>query len=110
MIPGNHSALPRGAGRPGRPVIPSLDYPAKGFRYTGTETVGPAGDYLRTTRRSTEPLPGHFIKTPVDVPLYVVSVEIRRPAMEELPHPGVRYRTQWSRSRYPLPRRRPGSR
>jgi hypothetical protein len=54
---------------------PFTDYPTGGFRYTGTETVGPAGDYQRITRRSTEPLPGHFIKTPVDVPVYVVSVE-----------------------------------
>jgi hypothetical protein len=54
---------------------PFTDFPSGGFHHTGTETVGPAGDYLRTTRSSMEPLPGHFIKTPVDVPLYVVSVE-----------------------------------
>ncbi|MDD1680549.1 MAG: hypothetical protein LUQ35_02955, partial [Methanoregula sp.] len=54
---------------------PFTDFPSNGFNYTGSETIGPAGDYLRTTRRSTEPLPGHFIKTPVDVPLYLVSVE-----------------------------------
>jgi hypothetical protein len=73
------------AGEPFRPASgdrntydagdPFTDFPSKGFNYTGTETVGPAGDYLRTTRSSMEPLPGHFIKTPVDVPLYVVSVE-----------------------------------
>ena len=54
---------------------PFIDFPAGGFRYTGTEKAGPAADYLRTTRGSTEPLPGHFIKTPVDVPLYVIRVE-----------------------------------
>lgn len=53
---------------------PFIDYPASGFSYTGSGAVGSASEYQRTTRRSTEPLPGHFIRTPVDVPLYVVSV------------------------------------
>jgi hypothetical protein len=61
---------------------PFIDYPNGGFSfykisdlYTGSETVGSASEYQRTTRRSTEPLPGHFIRTVADVPLYVVSVE-----------------------------------
>ena len=61
---------------------PFIDYPKGGFSsykisepYTGSETVGSASEYQRTTRRSTEPLPGHFIRTVADVPLYVVSVE-----------------------------------
>jgi hypothetical protein len=64
------------------PGDPFIDYPKEGFSYykisepyTGSETVGSASEYQRTTRRSTEPLPGHFIRTAVDVPLYVVSVE-----------------------------------
>ena len=65
---------------------PFIDYPAAGFAFTGKETVGSASDYQRTSRRSTEPLPGHFIRTPVDVPLYVVSVEYDD-------HPWMNYRT-----------------
>ncbi len=61
---------------------PFIDYPTGGFpgfpisrSYTGSETVGSASEYQRTSRRSTVTLPGHFIRTTVDVPLYVVSVE-----------------------------------
>ena len=61
---------------------PFIDYPVSGFMdylttqpYTGNGAVGSASEYNRTTRRSSETLPGHFIRTPVDVPLYVVSVE-----------------------------------
>ena len=54
---------------------PFIDYPSSGFSFNGSETVGSASEYQRTTRRSQEPLPGHFIRTTVDVPLYVVSVE-----------------------------------
>lgn len=61
---------------------PFIDYPTGGFSlykitgpYTGSGAVGSASEYQRTTRRSTVPLPGHFIRTLVDVPLYVVSVE-----------------------------------
>ncbi len=53
---------------------PFIDLPNR-FNYTGTEIIGPAGDYQRTTRRSSEPLPGQFIRTTVDVPIYVVGVE-----------------------------------
>ncbi len=71
-------------GEPWRPVSggrtsyaagdPFIDLPHT-FRFQGSETVGSAGDYRRTTRRSSEPLPGHFIRTTTDVPLYIVSVE-----------------------------------
>ncbi len=60
---------------------PFIDYPTARFSYynifepySGSATVGSASEYQRPTRRSTEPLPGHFIRTPVDVPHYVVSV------------------------------------
>jgi hypothetical protein len=60
---------------------PFIDYPTARFSYykitgpyTGSGAAGSASEYQRPTRRSTEPLPGHFIRTPVDVPLYVVSV------------------------------------
>jgi len=72
---------------------PFIDYPVTGFTeyrisepYQGTNPVGSASEYQRTTRRSSEPLPGHFIRTPVDVPLYVASVEYDD-------HPWRNYRT-----------------
>ena len=64
---------------------PFVDLPSPhGFH--GTETIGSAGDYLRTTRRSEVPLPGHFIRTTIDVPVYVVGVDYTD-------HPWMNYRT-----------------
>jgi hypothetical protein len=54
---------------------PFIDYPSSGFSFNAGGVVGSASEYQRTTRRSQEPLPGHFIRTTVDVPLYIVSVE-----------------------------------
>ena len=81
MIPVNPGGRRPATGQTYAAGDPFIDYPTAGFSYykitepyTGSGAAGSASEYQRTTRRSTEPLPGHFIRTPVDVPLYVVSV------------------------------------
>jgi hypothetical protein len=85
------------------PGDPFVDFPSGGFRFSGRETVGPASDYQRTGRTSAEPLPGHFIRTPVDVPVYVVSVEY-----EDKPHLSYRTLVSATDSLVPVPVPPPG--
>jgi hypothetical protein len=85
------------------PGDPFVDFPSGGFRFSGSETVGPAANYQRTGRTSAEPLPGHFIRTPVDVPVYVVSVEY-----EDRPYLSYRTLVSASDSLVPVPVPPPG--
>ena len=53
-----------------------VDYPINGFQYNSSEIIGSAANYNRLERRSSEPLPGHFIKIDNNVPFYHVEVEL----------------------------------
>ena len=62
-----------------------VDYPEGGFEYEAGETIGSASNYQRGERRSTEPLPGHFIKVNNSVPFYQVTLIVYENSAELLP-------------------------
>ena len=55
-----------------------VDYPTRGFKYDEGEEIGRAANRYpqeRGERRSTQCLPGHFVKTDNDHPFYQVTIE-----------------------------------
>jgi hypothetical protein len=52
-----------------------IDYPIGGFRYDEGEEVGRATNYQRGERRSTNFLPGHYIKTDNIIESYEITLE-----------------------------------